>query len=180
MIQVVAIENQPVGIDSPLSSLLPVEQEEENEIKMKLKKGNGKGMRIQEDDSGFHLRPRAFEYANRLEQKRDYNQALVVLERRIREKKDLLFRKNAELRNKVVQNRFLENVVADYDKYNRYIVQEKERERRSMELLNQYLDKIIVEGQLTDEDLESARREQDDLLQEMDVIKGKMDTLITK
>jgi hypothetical protein len=47
-----------------------------------------------------------------------------------------------------------------------------------MNYLNQYIDEIIVDGKLTDVDLENAKMEQDELIQEMDNIKGKLDEII--
>jgi hypothetical protein len=47
-----------------------------------------------------------------------------------------------------------------------------------MNYLKQYIDEIIVNGKLTDVDLENAKMEQDELIQEMDNIKGKLDEII--
>ena len=47
-----------------------------------------------------------------------------------------------------------------------------------MNYLKQYIDEIMVNGKLTDVDLENAKMEQDELIQEMDNIKGKLDEII--
>ena len=47
-----------------------------------------------------------------------------------------------------------------------------------MNYLKQYIDEIIVDGKLTDVDLENAKMEQDELIQEMADIKGGLDEII--
>jgi hypothetical protein len=46
-----------------------------------------------------------------------------------------------------------------------------------MNYLKQYIDEIMVNGKLTDTDLENAKMEQDELIQEMSDIKNKMDEI---
>jgi hypothetical protein len=46
-----------------------------------------------------------------------------------------------------------------------------------MNYLKQYIDEIMVDGKLTDTDLENAKMEQDELIQEMADIKSKMDEI---
>jgi hypothetical protein len=46
-----------------------------------------------------------------------------------------------------------------------------------MNYLKQYIDEIMVNGKLTDTDLENAKMEQDELIQEMADIKSKMDEI---
>jgi hypothetical protein len=46
-----------------------------------------------------------------------------------------------------------------------------------MNYLKQYIDEIMVNGKLTDIDLENAKIEQEELIQEMANIKSKMDEI---
>jgi intracellular sulfur oxidation DsrE/DsrF family protein len=55
---------------------------------------------------------------------------------------------------------------------------QKEDQIRAMNYLNQYIDEIIVNGKLTDIDLENAKMEQDELIQEMAQIKSGLDEII--
>jgi hypothetical protein len=66
----------------------------------------------------------------------------------------------------------------DYRKYYNHIVKQKEDQINAMNYLKQYIDEIMVDGKLTDVDLENAKMEQDELIQEMDNIKSKLDEII--
>ena len=58
------------------------------------------------------------------------------------------------------ENEFLESVTKDYKRYHKYIVDEKERERKQLEMLMGYLDKILQEAGLSAEMANKARFQQ--------------------
>jgi uncharacterized membrane-anchored protein YhcB (DUF1043 family) len=94
------------------------------------------------------------------------------------DKRRMLLEKQRTLKQIARENEYLEMVRNDYKKYYEHIVKQKEDQIRAMNYLNQYIDEIIVNGKLTDIDLENAKLEQDELIQEMDNIKGKLDEII--
>uniref|UniRef100_A0A6C0C6I5 Uncharacterized protein n=1 Tax=viral metagenome TaxID=1070528 RepID=A0A6C0C6I5_9ZZZZ len=75
------------------------------------------------------------------------------------------------------ENEFLESVTKDYKRYHKYIVDEKERERKQLEMLMGYLDKILQEAGLSAEMANKARFQQNKILGEMDNIKGELDRI---
>jgi hypothetical protein len=75
------------------------------------------------------------------------------------------------------ENEFLESVTDDYKRYHKYIVDEKERERKQLEMLMGYLDKILQEAGLSAEMANKARFQQNKILGEMDNIKGELDRI---
>ena len=75
------------------------------------------------------------------------------------------------------ENEFLESVTNDYKRYHKYIVDEKERERKQLEMLMGYLDKILQEAGLSAEMANKARFQQNKILGEMDNIKGELDRI---
>jgi hypothetical protein len=94
------------------------------------------------------------------------------------EKRKMLLEKQKTLQQTAKENEYLEMVRNDYRKYYNHIVKQKEDQINAMNYLNQYIDEIIVNGKLTDVDLENAKMEQDELIQEMGNIKGKLDEII--
>jgi hypothetical protein len=90
----------------------------------------------------------------------------------------MLLEKQKTLKQIARENEYLEMVRNDYKKYYNHIVKQKEDQIRAMNYLNQYIDEIIVNGKLTDIDLENAKLEQDELIQEMAQIKGGLDEII--
>jgi hypothetical protein len=103
---------------------------------------------------------------------------LVHIDTLMDEKRKMLLEKQKTLQQTAKENEYLEMVRNDYRKYYNHIVKQKEDQINAMNYLKQYIDEIIVDGKLTDVDLENAKMEQDELIQEMANIKGKLDEII--
>jgi hypothetical protein len=103
---------------------------------------------------------------------------LVHIDTLMDEKRKMLLEKQKTLRQTAKENEYLEMVRNDYRKYYNHIVKQKEDQINAMNYLKQYIDEIMINGKLTDVDLENAKMEQDELIQEMDNIKGKLDEII--
>ena len=103
---------------------------------------------------------------------------LVHIDTLMDEKRKMLLEKQKTLQQTAKENEYLEMVRNDYRKYYNHIVKQKEYQINAMNYLNQYIDEIIVNGKLTDVDLENAKMEQDELIQEMGNIKSKLDEII--
>ena len=103
---------------------------------------------------------------------------LVHIDTLMDEKRKMLLEKQKTLQQTAKENEYLEMVRNDYRKYYNHIVKQKEDQINAMNYLNQYIDEIIVDGKLTDVDLENAKMEQDELIQEMRNIKSKLDEII--
>ena len=103
---------------------------------------------------------------------------LVHIDTLMDEKRKMLLEKQKTLQQTAKENEYLEIVRNDYRKYYNHIIKQKEDQINAMNYLKQYIDEIIVDGKLTDVDLENAKMEQDELIQEMANIKGKLDEII--
>jgi len=82
-----------------------------------------------------------------------------------------------ETKNVQKENDFLEGVTEDYKRYHKHILNEKERERKQMEMLMMYLDKVLQEAGLSEEMANRARFQQNNILGEMENIKGELDKI---
>ena len=102
---------------------------------------------------------------------------LVHIDTLMDEKRKMLLEKQKTLQQTAKENEYLEMVRNDYRKYYNHIVKQKEDQINAMNYLKQYIDEIMVDGKLTDTDLENAKMEQDELIQEMSDIKSKMDEI---
>jgi len=102
---------------------------------------------------------------------------LVHIDTLMDEKRKMLLEKQKTLQQTAKENEYLEMVRNDYRKYYNHIVKQKEDQINAMNYLKQYIDEIMVDGKLTDVDLENAKMEQDELIQEMSDIKSKMDEI---
>lgn len=105
---------------------------------------------------------------------------LQKIENQIMAKRQMLLAKQKMLRKTSKQNVFLEDVQNDYSSYYDFIIKQKENQLRSMGIIKQYLDDIIVSGQLTEEDIFQAKNEQKQILGEIGNIKGSLDEIMTQ
>ena len=103
---------------------------------------------------------------------------LKKIEDQIMAKRRLLLSKQQELRKTAKQNHFLEEVQSDYATYYNFIIKQKEDQMRSMNIIKQYLNDIVVSGKLTKEDINEAQKEQTNILHEIDNIKGSMNEIM--
>jgi len=103
---------------------------------------------------------------------------LSQIEKQIQAKRNLLLEKRRTLENNVKQNKFLEGVRNDYQKYNNYIINQKNEQIRAMSIINQYIGDIMVSGKLTEKDIHNTRLEQNQILHEIDTVKQSLDEFI--
>ena len=75
------------------------------------------------------------------------------------------------------ENEYLKLIRNDFRHYYDYVKKEKEDQIHAMIMLRKYIDQLIVDGKLTDEDLENAQIEQQKILNEIDVIKEGLDEI---
>jgi hypothetical protein len=108
----------------------------------------------------------------------DRDNYLTQIEQQIQSKRNLLLEKRKTLEGSIIQNRFLEGVRNDYQKYHNYIIKQNQEQMRAMNILNQYLGDIMVSGKLTEKDIHNTRREQSEILGEMDKLKSDLDEII--
>jgi uncharacterized protein YjiK len=103
---------------------------------------------------------------------------LTQIEAQIEAKRNLLIKKRSYLEQTAKENAFLEGVKNDYQKYRDYIVKEKEDQIRAMNILKQYTDDLVVSSKLTEADIKKTKRDQHDILREMDKIKRELNEII--
>ena len=108
----------------------------------------------------------------------DKDLRLYDIEEQINARRKLILDKNKTIQNKKKQNHFLNEVKQDYETFYKYIVNEKQQQYQSMELLNKYLDDLKKTNQLAEDELTVLKYDQKDILSEMDKIKLELNKLI--
>ena len=108
------------------------------------------------------------------------DEMIIQLRAVIKDNQDGVLGKMKELSNIQEDNRFLGSIYEDYRRYRDYIIQEKEREKRQMERLVHYLEKILLESNLTDVMTRRAIMEQNRILGQLDSVKSELDKLVSR
>ena len=105
------------------------------------------------------------------------DKVIELLRSEINKTQDTVIDYLEEAKNVQNENAFLESVTNDYKRYHNYILSEKERERKQLQTLMGYLDKVLQEAGLSAEMANRARFQQNQILGEMDKIKGELDRI---
>jgi hypothetical protein len=102
----------------------------------------------------------------------------IQLQQLIEAKEQMLINKQKKLCFITKQNKFLEAVKNDYQKYYIFIEQQKRDQIRALEALDEYIKDLTISGRLTKHNIEDAKAEQLKILREVKSIKHGLDSII--
>lgn len=102
----------------------------------------------------------------------------IQIEQQINAKRDMLINKQKKLRFITKQNKFLNAVKSDYQKFYDYIIQQKQDQIKALKLLDEYIKDLTLSGKLTKHNIEDAKEEQMKILSEVSSIKESLDEII--
>lgn len=108
----------------------------------------------------------------------DRDQYIYNIDNQIQSKRDLLLSKKKYLKEIEKENKYLHDVRKDYEKYNMFIVREKEDQIKALNVIQEYIDSIILSGKLTDEDIKQSKIEKREILKEIKDVKNKLQELV--
>ena len=103
-----------------------------------------------------------------------------LLQEMIDVKRDSLIKKQKTLNFLSKENTFLNGIRDDYSKYNKHIVQQKEDQMAALKILNKYIQDLSVTGELSKQNIEDARSEQQKILEEIDTIKNNLNAIVQR
>lgn len=109
---------------------------------------------------------------------KEKDEQFMQIQELINAKENLLIEKQKKMRFITKQNRFLEAVRNDYDKYYNYINEQKKDQIRALQLLDEYIKDLTISGKLTKHNIEDAKEEQSKILKEIKSIKNSLDSMI--
>lgn len=108
--------------------------------------------------------------------KRD--EEFMILQNLIETKRNYLLEKKKKLTHISKQNRFLDQVKNDYNKYYQYINKQKQDQITALNILNKYIDDLTYSGELSKHNIKDAKEEQRKILREIKTIKQGLDALV--
>jgi len=93
-------------------------------------------------------------------------------------RKRILCEKRKQLKHITNENSMLSEVLADYDKYNKHIVKQKQDQMIFLHMLHEYIANITTDMNITGSQLNESRMEQREILSEISNLKSELDMLI--
>jgi hypothetical protein len=102
----------------------------------------------------------------------------IKIQELIDAKRNMLIEKQKKLHFITKQNKFLDAIRNDYQKFYGYINQQKRDQIRALEILDEYIKDLTLSGKLTKHNIEDAKEEQNKILMEVNSIKKSLDEII--
>jgi hypothetical protein len=102
------------------------------------------------------------------------------LQKKIQEKRDFLRNKQKRIKKISKTNEFLTGVNEDYAKYYSYIVKQEKEKMGALSTLRNYVHDLSASGALSEQNMIDAKQEQKKIIDEMKLIKKKIDDIIGK
>ena len=109
---------------------------------------------------------------------RENDEKFIQIQELIESKRNMLLNKQKKLRFITKQNKFLDAVKNDYQKFYGYINQQKRDQIRALEVLDEYIKDLTISGKLTKHNIDDAKEEQNKILMEVNSIKKNLDEII--
>jgi hypothetical protein len=101
-----------------------------------------------------------------------------LLKQQIQERKQLLSDKYKRLSLLSNQNEYMNDILYDYHNYFEYIQIQKRQQIEQYEMIYKYLDKIISQSNDTNNEITNALKEQDEILNKIEVIKREIQNIM--
>lgn len=102
---------------------------------------------------------------------------LIKIEETIDAKRKMLINKQKRLQFMSKQNAFLDAVKEDYDKYNDYIVKQKQEQMKAFGVLNSYITDLNRSTKLTKQNMVDSKEEQRKIVNEIKSIQHNLDKI---
>lgn len=100
---------------------------------------------------------------------------IMHIENQMELKKKLLLEKNQSLNKNVKYNNILQHIRNDYQKYYDYIIQQKKEQMHALNILNNYIQELTNNGNLSENNIIDAKFEQKKILNEIKAVKNNME-----
>ena len=111
---------------------------------------------------------------------RENDQRFIQIQELIDAKRELLINKQKKLYIIAKQNKFLDDVKNDYEKFYGYISKQKRDQIRALQTLDEYIKDLTLSGKLTKHNIEDAKEEQNKILKEINLLKENLDSVINQ
>lgn len=102
----------------------------------------------------------------------------LQLQNIIEYKRNMLIKKQKQLKRIAKHNILLEQIRNDYSKYNNYIVKQKQEQIAALNLLNNYISDLTRSSKLSKHNIQDAKMEQRKIVKELSSIKHGLDKIM--
>lgn len=92
----------------------------------------------------------------------------------------MLLEKHETIFKNVKFNNLLEDIKKDYQKYYDYIMEQKRQQLQALTILNNYIQELSINNELSENNRKDAKFEQKKILNEINEIKNNMDYFLKK
>ena len=106
------------------------------------------------------------------------DQQIKCVKREMKLNQNFVLHKLVKLEKTQKENEFLKAIYRDYQHYHHYIIEQKQKQKRQLEILMNYLEKTMLEAGLSDVMVRQATHEQQRILTELDAVRDDLNELV--
>ena len=106
------------------------------------------------------------------------DQQIKCVKREMKLNQNFVLHKLVKLEKTQRENDFLKAIYRDYQRYHSYIIEQKQKQKRQLEILMNYLEKTMLEAGLSDVMVRQATHEQQRILTELDAVRDDLNELV--
>ena len=107
----------------------------------------------------------------------EQDKLILIIQDEIANKKKEMIENYKHIKKTAKVNHFLNDVLEDYHSYYDYICKEKREQQEYLQMILDYLDKLLLNEQMASDSLEHAHREQGRILEQISLIKRELDEI---
>ena len=107
----------------------------------------------------------------------EQDKLILIIQDEIANKKKEMMENYKHIKKTAKVNHFLNDVLEDYHSYYDYICKEKREQQEYLQMILDYLDKLLLNEQMASDSLEHAHREQGRILEQISLIKRELDEI---
>ena len=108
----------------------------------------------------------------------NYKKNIKDLQSKLEERRQILLEQHKNLKKTTKENEFLEEVAQDYNKYYGFIKKQKEEQIAALEIINNYLENIILESRFAETSLNEAKKEQSQIIERINNIRKELEDIM--
>ena len=105
----------------------------------------------------------------------EFDEYIDNMKKQIKIRENFILKKNSTIHKQCETNEYLKKIKFYYDDYIFDLLKERKQQKNALENINLYIQKMIIDNKLTDEDLQESKKEYEEIIKEIKKINMDID-----
>jgi hypothetical protein len=100
----------------------------------------------------------------------EFDEYIDNMKKQIKNRENFILKKSSTIHKQCETNEYLKQIKNNYDDYILDLLKERKQQKNALENINLYIQKMIIDNKLTDEDLQESKKEYEEIIKEIEKI----------